>query len=150
MNFSKLKSKLITELSSANNLDEISDHIDQFRNQLISQKSFDGQYHIRGNNQDSLSSAYSGVLLINVLSENRISAVWTISNTQKQYGFGFYHDNLMIINFYYLDENPESNQKLKGVVVYKMNSSGNLEGFWSEKHGDDNFLGFEKAIRIQE
>lgn len=145
MELNNLKKQLIEKITSANSEAEILEISKYIEDKLSSKQSFDGSYHIKGVNQNALKSSYKGKLLINQLSENRITAVWTIGENQHQYGFGFFHKNTLIINFYYLVD--DSNEKLKGVAVYKMDNKGNLKGFWSEKHGDDNYLGFETGIK---
>ena len=107
-------------------------------------KELPGQYAIIGSNQDEESNEYKGVLDLTLDEYNRIRAKWLINNTQEQLGLGFFRDNILVINFKYKDEN----KVYKGVVVYKCISKDLLEGFWSEKHGDPNYLGLERCFRI--
>ena len=106
-----------------------------------------GTYSIIGSNQDDSGNSYKGTLHISVDSAIRVSAKWLINGSQEQWGTGFYKKNVLVINFYYLDD--EGN-KYKGVVVYKCLSQDILEGFWSEKHGNPEFLGEERCFRIKE
>jgi hypothetical protein len=103
-----------------------------------------GQYTIIGSNQDADSQEYKGVLNLVLDKYNRIQAKWLINNTQEQLGYGFFKDNILVINFKYKNEN----KVFKGVAVYKCISKDLLEGFWSEKHGDLNYLGLERCYRI--
>jgi hypothetical protein len=103
-----------------------------------------GQYTIIGSNQDADSQEYKGVLNLVLDKYNRIQANWLINNTQEQLGYGFFKDNILVINFKYKNEN----KVFKGVAVYKCISKDLLEGFWSEKHGDLNYLGLERCYRI--
>jgi hypothetical protein len=80
--------------------------------------------------------------------KNRVNAIWTIRGEQTQTGRGFYKDDILVINFAYLGELRNRPKTFKGVVVYKLINENILEGFWSEKFGDDNFLGFEEARKM--
>lgn len=106
-----------------------------------------GTYSIIGSNQDDSGNTYKGTLYLSVDSATRVSAKWLINGCQEQWGTGFYKKNVLVINFYYLDD---EGKKYKGVVVYKCLSQDILEGFWSEKHGNPEFLGEERCFRIQD
>ncbi len=103
-----------------------------------------GQYSILGSNQNADKNTYKGELILSLDENNRIDAFWKIGN-QEQFGNGFFKDNLLIINFWY--EGEDSNI-YKGVVAYKCLTSNLLEGFWSEKYGDPNYLGEERCFKI--
>lgn len=103
-----------------------------------------GQYSVIGNNQDAESNTYKGTLNLAIDKNNRIKAKWLINDVQEQFGHGFFKDNILVINFNYKSENSI----FKGVVVYKCISKDLLEGFWSEKHGDPNYIGEERCFRI--
>lgn len=103
-----------------------------------------GHYSVIGSNQNAESNTYKGVLTLAVDESNRIRAKWLINDTQEQLGYGFFKDNILVINFNYKNENTV----FKGVVVYKCISKDVLEGFWSEKHGDPNYLGEERCFRM--
>lgn len=103
-----------------------------------------GQYTIVGSNQDAETNEYKGVLDLVLDGNNRIHAKWLINNTQEQSGYGFFKDNILVINFNYKNDH----KIYKGVVVYKCISKDVLEGFWSEKLGDPNYLGEERCFRI--
>ncbi|WP_438968962.1 hypothetical protein [Nonlabens sp.] len=105
-----------------------------------------GKYTIKGQNQDAFKSTYDGTLELSVDAHQRIVALWNISGDQVQKGTGFFKDNILVINFNYKNE---EHQVFKGVVVYKCISKDVLDGFWSEKHGDPNYLGLEQAFRIK-
>lgn len=104
-----------------------------------------GKYNIIGTNQDQKEATYKGTLELSLDDNNRVLAKWLINNNQKQFGKGFFHDNILVINFNY---KGESNEVLKGVVVYKCITKDILDGFWSEKHGDPLYLGKERCFRI--
>lgn len=105
-----------------------------------------GTYKIAGINQDAERSTYSGILTLALNENDRILANWSIGNdSQTMQGIGFYKDNILVINFQY--QGHDSNI-YKGVVVYKVLSTNILDGFWSEKHGDQQFLGEEQCIRV--
>ncbi|MBP8793565.1 MAG: hypothetical protein KBE41_07640 [Lutibacter sp.] len=102
-----------------------------------------GNYTVEGKNQDEGGSAYVGTLKL-VLNENdKIIAEWTVSN-HKQFGTGFFKNNILVINFYY---EGEDTKKYKGVVVYHFLTPKILDGFWSEKYGDQQFLGEERCYK---
>ncbi len=103
-----------------------------------------GKYTVIGSNQDANPNEYKGVLNLSLDGNNRIRARWLINNSQEQLGYGFFKDNILVINFNYKNENSV----FKGVVVYKCISKDLLEGFWSEKHGDPNYLGTERCFRF--
>ncbi|MGB5419107.1 hypothetical protein [Algibacter sp.] len=102
-----------------------------------------GNYSVIGRNQDAESSTYQGTVSLAIDDNDRIDANWLINGTQKQIGKGFFKDNILVINFNYKSDN----KTFKGVVVYKCISKDVLEGFWSEKHGDPNFIGEERCFR---
>lgn len=103
-----------------------------------------GAYSITGSNQDAESNTYKGSLILTLDNNNRVNAKWLINETQEQFGNGFFKDNILVINFNYKSDNTT----FKGVVVYKCISKDILEGFWSEKHGDPNFIGEERCFRL--
>lgn len=105
-----------------------------------------GEYTLTGTNQDSEATKYKGILKLSLNENSKIIAEWTINNVQKQYGKGFFKNNILVINFYYLDEN---NKKYKGVVVYHFLTKDILDGFWSEKHANQKYLGIEQCFRIK-
>lgn len=106
-----------------------------------------GNYLIKGHNQDALKSSYEGELSLTIDHNKRIIAQWHIGDSQLQEGTGFFKDQILVINFNYKGEDTAI---FKGVVVYKCLSTDMLDGFWSEKHGDPEFLGTEHAYRIRE
>lgn len=83
-----------------------------------------------------------------VTSANRVKAIWTISGVQTQTGQGFFKDDTLVINFAYLGELKNRPKTFKGVVVYKIINQTILDGFWSEKYGDDDYLGFEEGRKM--
>lgn len=103
-----------------------------------------GEYTVIGSNQDAESNTYKGTLNLALDKNNRIKAKWLINDTQEQLGTGFFKDNILVINFNYKSDHSV----FKGVVVYKCISKDLLDGFWSEKHGDPNFLGNERCFRV--
>ncbi|UMB54742.1 hypothetical protein MKD41_04545 [Lutibacter sp. A64] len=106
-----------------------------------------GDYSIIGSNQDETDETYKGTLNLTIDNNNRIIAKWLIQNTQKQYGTGFFKDNILVINFNYLSDD---NKTYKGVVVYRCISNEILDGFWSEEFGDPAYLGKERCFKIKE
>lgn len=106
-----------------------------------------GRYSISGSNQDeSQEITYKGILSLSLDENNRIIAQWLINNTQQQEGFGFFKDDILVINFNYKGDN---NKKYKGVAVYRCITKDILEGFWSEKHGNPLYLGTEHCLRME-
>ena len=103
-----------------------------------------GNYVVNGCNQDEEQTAYKGVLQLSLDVYRRVVAQWTISGDQSQQGIGFFKDNILVINFNYLNDDGAL---FKGVVVYKCLSKDILEGHWTEEMGDPNFLGFEQLLR---
>lgn len=104
-----------------------------------------GEYSIIGSNQDDSDINYKGTLSIKLEENDRVIAKWLIHNEQEQYGTGFFKDNILVINFHYLGND---NDIYKGTVVYRCLTKDILDGFWSEEHGDPNFLGSERCFKI--
>ncbi|QHI39101.1 hypothetical protein IMCC3317_45020 [Kordia antarctica] len=105
-----------------------------------------GEYKISGINQDAERTKYTGILKLSLDENNKIKSHWSIdNNSQIMKGIGFYKDNILVINFHYTGDDATI---YKGVVVYKILSANILNGFWSEKHGDQKFLGEEQCLRI--
>ncbi|WP_420572675.1 hypothetical protein [Kordia sp.] len=105
-----------------------------------------GTYKISGVNQDIHRTTYAGILHLSLNENERVIARWSIGNdSQIMHGIGFYKDNILVINFQYEATNAKV---FKGVVVYRVLNSNILDGFWSEKHGDQKFLGEEQCLRI--
>ncbi|QDO92617.1 hypothetical protein FNB79_01005 [Formosa sediminum] len=105
-----------------------------------------GSYTVSGRNQDESEHEYRGILDLSLDVNHRITAKWCINNEQKQFGSGFFKDNILVINFYYFGEN---NTKFKGVAVYRVLTPNLLDGFWSEKYGDPLYLGTERCFKRQ-
>jgi hypothetical protein len=106
-----------------------------------------GQYSISGSNQDdSNEMTYQGILTLSIDQNNRVIAHWLINNNQEQKGYGFFKDNILVINFNY---KGEDNKVYKGVAVYRCITKDVLDGFWSEKHGNPLYLGAEHCLRIE-
>ncbi|WP_159024207.1 hypothetical protein [Formosa sp. L2A11] len=104
-----------------------------------------GTFSVSGTNQEDGGHEYRGTLKLWLDKDYRVGAKWLINNEQEQFGTGFFKDNILVINFYYLGEN---NEKFKGVVVYRALTANLLDGFWSEKHGDPLYLGEERCFRV--
>lgn len=106
-----------------------------------------GKYSITGTNQEENPEiAYKGILTLTLDENNRIVANWLINNNQLQKGYGFFKDNILVINFNYKGEN---NKTFKGVAVYRFITKDVLDGFWSEKHGNPLYLGTEHCLRME-
>lgn len=104
-----------------------------------------GEYFVDGTNQDQGQSSYKGILRLELDENEKVLAEWTIGENQSQFGTGFFKDDILVLNFYYLTNEAET---LKGVVVYRFVNKNELNGFWSEKYGDQRFLGSEKCSRV--
>ncbi|WP_220760397.1 hypothetical protein [Flavobacterium sp. UMI-01] len=106
-----------------------------------------GSYAIEGSNQDETNRiAYRGKLHLSLDENNRVVAHWIIGENQEQFGHGFFKDNILVINFYYTGE---AGVKFKGVAVYRCITKDILDGFWSEKYGNPQYLGTERCLRLQ-
>ena len=106
-----------------------------------------GKYSISGSNQDENNEMiYKGILTLSLDINNRIIAQWLINDNQEQKGYGFFKDNILVINFNY---KGEDNEIYKGVAVYRCITKDVLDGFWSEKHGNPLYLGTEHCLRIE-
>jgi hypothetical protein len=106
-----------------------------------------GDYSISGRNQDENPEVtYKGILSLSLDANNRIIAKWFINNSDEQKGYGFFKDNILVINFSYTGED---NKTYKGVAVYRCLTKDVLDGFWSEKHGNPLYLGTEHCLRMK-
>lgn len=106
-----------------------------------------GDYSISGSNQEESNQVtYKGTLSLSLDDNNRIIAKWFINNTQVQKGHGFFKNNILVINFSY---KGDDNKTYKGVAVYRCITKDVLDGFWSEKHGNPQFLGTEHCLRLE-
>ncbi|MBU2996092.1 hypothetical protein KO500_06590 [Cellulophaga baltica] len=110
----------------------------------------EGTYRIIGFNQDKEQTGYTGVLKLIKTANHRVNALWTVVDGQTQTGKGFFKDDILVINFAYIGELDYKTKIFKGVVVYKIINDNTLEGFWSEKYGDNDYLGYEECQRITE
>ncbi|TYB74468.1 hypothetical protein ES677_03575 [Bizionia gelidisalsuginis] len=108
-------------------------------------KDLEGTYTIIGKNQDTEGQSYKGVLHLICKENNRLDAQWLINKTQEQSGTAFFKNDILVINFKYTGDDDTI---YKGVAVYTCISKDLLDGFWSEKYGDQNCLGSERAFRI--
>ncbi|WP_234369110.1 hypothetical protein [Brumimicrobium mesophilum] len=117
-------------------------------NSEITIDEIEGTYSIIGLNQNKEQNPYNGFLHLIKLGENRVTAEWVIGGEQTQIGVGFYHNETLAINFSYEGELENKPHIFKGVVVYKFLNETILTGFWSEKHGNDDYLGFEEGRRL--
>lgn len=106
-----------------------------------------GEFSIIGSNQDADENTYNGTLSLTLDENERIVAKWLINNTQKQFGTGFFKNNILVINFNY---KGFENTMYKGVVIYKCLNKNLLEGFWSEELGNPKYLGSENCFRVPE
>lgn len=106
-----------------------------------------GTYSISGSNQEEGNEInYKGILKLSLDENNRILAHWLINDSQEQKGYGFFKDNILVINFSYKGEDHKT---YKGVAVYRCITKDILNGFWSEKHGNPFYLGTEHCLRIK-
>ena len=117
-------------------------------NSATIKENINGVYNIIGFNQNDSGESYSGFLTLQKTNENRIIAEWVINNEQVQMGKGFFKDDLLVINFFYEGESEYIGKKFKGIVVYTFITDTILSGFWSEKHGDDNYIGLEEGRKM--
>ncbi|KJD34189.1 hypothetical protein PW52_13405 [Tamlana sedimentorum] len=106
-----------------------------------------GTFNVIGHNQNAEKTTYKGILTLSLDVNKRIEAKWVIGQNQEQKGIGFFKDNILVINFNYLNDEQII---YKGVAVYKCLTKDVLEGFWSEKHGDPLFLGGERCFRVND
>jgi len=148
MSIKLIKEKLISDIKTCSSLHELNSIFQNVNKSIYTIPSILGRYTIQGNNQDENQTPYSGFLDITSLPDGRLKAVWTIGETQYQVGTGFNNENILVFNFRYEGEGEFLGKQFKGVVVYTISPDGNLKGFWSEKYGDQRFLGKEIGKKI--
>ncbi len=140
-----IKKQLITNLEKCDSILDIHSVIEDFYTLNISIESILGSYLIEGHNQDENNTPYTGQLEIKTNQFGELKAVWVIGKDQLQFGTGFLHKNTLVFNFYYEGEGDYIGKQFKGIVIYTILPNGELKGFWSEKYGDQRFLGKENA-----
>lgn len=149
--FNAIKQNIIKYLNTCKSHTELKDKLSELN------KSFDnkskisvlGKYLIQGVNQDESQSPYNGQLEIKEDLNGKLKATWLIGSDQLQFGTGFKHEHTLVFNFYYKGEGDFKNKKFKGTVIYNILPNGDLNGVWSEKYGDQRFLGKENAKNIK-
>lgn len=146
--FKECKEQLLLSIENTSSEDELHKVLNKYHSSINFNKSVTGQYIIKGTNQDREQTPYSGILEIKHNSEGRLRAVWVIGKDQLQFGTGFIHENTLVFNFYYEGEEDRKGKQFKGVVVYKILINGDLDGFWSEKYGDQDYIGKEYAKKV--
>lgn len=118
------------ELKKRYQLYKHADHNPDFRINMVN---VCGVYEIVGGNPDIKESYYSGLLNIDLIS-NQIEASWLIEGEQHQTGYGFVFNNTLVINFCYEYEQEVYN----GVVAYHFVTPDVLIGKWTEEEAIDN------------
>lgn len=92
-----------------------------------------GVYEIVGGNPDFEESYYTGLLNIDLIS-NQIEANWLIEGTQQQTGYGFVFNNTLIIHFNYMSDKEIYN----GIVAYHFLTPDIVVGKWTEEIAVEN------------
>ncbi|NJB83775.1 hypothetical protein [Wenyingzhuangia aestuarii] len=92
-----------------------------------------GVYEIVGGNPDIKDSYYTGLLNIDLIS-NQIEANWLIEGEQQQTGYGFVFNNTLVISFNYSVENEYFN----GIVAYSFITPDVVIGKWTEEIAIEN------------
>lgn len=105
----------------------------------------EGDFLLKGTNQDAEKSTYEGTLNLSLRSDGGLNAVWRINPDQMQYGVGFFKNDMLVINFNYLGDNEVV---YYGVVAYSCTNPDALTGIWSEEAGNAKYVGEEIAVRI--
>ncbi|WP_397446231.1 hypothetical protein [Polaribacter sp. R77954] len=105
-----------------------------------------GKYTVVGSNQDASDDTYKGELFLSIDDSKRITAKWIINTNQLQLGNGFFKDNILVINFYYKNDDHKI---FTGTVVYKCLTKDILEGFWFEEAGNPLYLGYENCFKVK-
>ncbi|MFT4755258.1 MAG: hypothetical protein ACI9GM_000913 [Salibacteraceae bacterium] len=105
-----------------------------------------GNYLVEGANQNEEETKYEGSLILSLRADGRLNAVWQIDPDQMQYGIGFFKNEMLVINFYYVGDNDAV---FRGVVAYNCSNMDTLAGIWSEEAGDSKYVGVETAHKIQ-
>lgn len=147
--FNRKKAYLINLINNSQSEDDLKERLKLTLYRIFSIEDLIGRYDIIGENQDENHTKYKGTLDLSINDIGRIKALWLIGDDQLQFGSGFYKDNILVINFYYEGDDIYRGQQFKGVVVYKVLPNGVLEGFWSEKHGNQQYLGKEIAKKTK-
>lgn len=104
-----------------------------------------GIYNIVGGNPDSSESYYTGLLHIDLIS-NQIEASWLIEGEQHQTGYGFVFNNTLVIHFNYMVEKELFN----GVVAYEFITSEIVVGKWTEEIAIENAFEMGRKLSPEE
>ncbi|MGY6647644.1 hypothetical protein [Wenyingzhuangia sp. IMCC45574] len=92
-----------------------------------------GVYEIAGGNPDATDSYYTGLLNIDLIS-NQIEASWLIEGSQHQTGYGFVFNDTLVIHFCY-----EADKSLyNGIVAYQFITPEIVIGKWTEEIAIEN------------
>ncbi len=92
-----------------------------------------GVYEIAGGNPDANNSYYTGLLNIDLIS-NQIEASWLIEGAQHQTGYGFVFNDTLVIHFCYEVEGSLFN----GIVAYQFITPEIVIGKWTEEIAVEN------------
>lgn len=149
--FNAIKKKIIEYLNTCKSQTDLHDKLSELNKSfnIKSNTSVTGKYLIQGRNQDESQSPYTGQLEIKKDLNDRLKATWLIGTDQLQFGTGFKHEHTLVFNFHYEGEGDFEGKKFKGTVIYTILPNGDLKGVWSEKHGDQRFLGKENAKNMK-
>ncbi len=101
-----------------------------------------GVYEIVGGNPDIEDSYYTGLLHIDLIS-NQIEASWLIEGEQHQTGYGFVFNDTLVIHFNYMADGELFN----GIVAYHFLLPNVIIGKWTEEIAIEN--AFEMGRKLQ-
>ncbi|MDB4297755.1 hypothetical protein N9901_03290 [Flavobacteriaceae bacterium] len=105
-----------------------------------------GTYNVCGGNPDLEDSYYTGVLSIDLIS-NQIVATWLIEGEHKQLGYGFVFNNTLVLSFSYMDDDKNM---YNGVVAYEFLSSDIIVGKWTEEVAAENAFEVGRKLSPEE
>ena len=104
-----------------------------------------GVYEIAGGNPDIKESYYTGLLNIDLVS-NQIEASWLIEGEQHQTGYGFVFNNTLIIHFNYMSDEDLYN----GIVAYHFVTPDIIIGKWTEEVAIENAFEMGRKLMSNE
>lgn len=104
-----------------------------------------GVYEITGGNPDFEDSYYTGLLNIDLIS-NQLEAGWLIEGEQQQTGYGFVFNNTLIIHFNYM----AGGELYNGIVAYDFLTPDIVLGKWTEEIAIENAFEMGRKLRPDE
>jgi len=124
---------------------EILEHAEPNPDFLLNMANVCGTYEIAGGNPDIEESYYTGLLCIDLIS-NQIETSWLIEGEQHQSGYGFVFNNILILHFNYM----VNKELYHGIVAYDFLTPDIFIGKWTEEIAIENAFEMGRKLTHKE